>query len=328
MKPRPPALPPPARSRVADGGIATRPARPEDLPACERIWRDGLNGYMGRLGLPEVPEENPGLRRLHVHTLATDPQRFRVATRWDRVGAERVVAFGSSVQRGAVWFLSMLFVDPAEQARGVGRRLLGELAPPDLEAIRATATDSAQPISNGLYASLGIVPRIPLFNAVGRPDPGWTPPPLPTSVVAEPLVRGGGTAIPSAVAAELAGVDREILGFEHPQDHVFALAERPGAFAYRDDRGRLVGYGYTSAVGRIGPVAVRTTSLMAPVLGHLLTAVEPRGASAVWLPGSASVGVELVLGAGLRFEDFPVLVCWSRPFADFERYLPLSPGLL
>jgi GNAT superfamily N-acetyltransferase len=312
---------------VADEGISTRPARPADLPACERIWRDGLNEYLGRLGLPTVPEENPGLRRLHAHTLATDPQQFRVGTRRDHGAAERVVAFGSAVQRGPVWFLSMLFVDPAEQARGLGRRLLGELSPGDLQATRATATDSAQPISNGLYASLGIVPRLPLLNAVGRPGPGWAPPPLPTSIVVEPLA-GGGTAIPPAVAAELAGLDREILGFEHSEDHAFALAERPSAFAYRDDRGRLAGYGYTSAVGRIGPVAVRDARLMAPVVGHLLTAVEPRGASAVWLPGSAAAAIELVLGAGLRFEDFPVLLCWSRPFADFERYLPLSPGLL
>jgi hypothetical protein len=34
------------------------------------------------------------------------------------------------------------------------------------------------------------------------------------------------------------------------------------------------------------------------------------------------------LDAGLRFEDFPLLLCWSRPAIDFERYLPISPGLL
>ena len=30
------------------------------------------------LGQPPIPEDNPGLRRLHAHTLATDPDRFRV----------------------------------------------------------------------------------------------------------------------------------------------------------------------------------------------------------------------------------------------------------
>ncbi|HEY5630190.1 MAG TPA: GNAT family N-acetyltransferase, partial [Candidatus Limnocylindrales bacterium] len=102
--------------------MTTRPATPADLPACERVWRDGLNDYLVRLGQLEVPQDNPGLGRLHAHTLATDPGRFRVAVR-----DGQIVAFGSAVRRGRVWFLSMLFVDPDEQARGVGRRLLGEL---------------------------------------------------------------------------------------------------------------------------------------------------------------------------------------------------------
>jgi hypothetical protein len=35
-----------------------------------------------------------------------------------------------------------------------------------------------------------------------------------------------------------------------------------------------------------------------------------------------------LLRAGLRIEGFPALVCWTRPFADFERYLPASLALL
>ena len=46
------------------------------------------------------------------------------------------------------------------------------------------------------------------------------------------------------------------------------------------------------------------------------------------MPGAAGSAVTTLLAAGLRFEDFPILVGWNRPFADFERYLPISPGLL
>ncbi len=332
-----------ASSQAGPRGLAdltTRPATVDDLTACERVWRDGLNDYLVRLGQLAVPEDNPGLRRLHAHALATDPDGFRVATR-----DARVVAFGSALRRGAVWFLSMLFVEPAEQARGVGRRLLGELLPDGPgTAILATATDSAQPVSNGLYASLGIVPRMPLLNLVGRPHHGWVAPPLPAGVTAAPLpdagaadaaATGAGAVAAGAeglagvgLAAEVARLDREVLGFEHPEDHAFARLERPAAFAYRDGSGRLVGYGYTSEVGRIGPVAVRDEALLAPVVGHLLAAVRPRGASAIWLPGAAGPAVGMALGAGLRLEDFPLLVCWTEAFADFSRYVPISPGLL
>lgn len=309
-------------------GLATRAATADDLPSCERVWRDGLNDYLVRLGQFEVPEDNPGLRRLHAHTLATDPERFRVATRRDAI-----VAFGSAVRRGPVWFLSMLFVDPPEQGHGLGRRLLRELlhggsARSDVPRVLATATDSAQRISNGLYASLGIVPRMPLLNLVGRPRSGWSPPPLPPGVTAGPLRRGGAPGLAADPEADVRALDHAVVGFEHPQDHAFALQERPDAFAYRDGSGRLLGYGYTSPVGRIGPIAVSEPDLLGPVVGHLLTAVEPRGASAVWLGGAASSGIAVTLDAGLRLEDFPLLVCWSRPFADFARYVPISPGLL
>ncbi|HEY2916976.1 MAG TPA: GNAT family N-acetyltransferase [Candidatus Limnocylindrales bacterium] len=317
--------------------IRTRAAVPADLPACERIWRDGINDYIRRLNQPDVPEDNPGLRRLHAHTLATDPARFRVA---EREG--EVVAFGSAVQRGPLWFLSMLFVTPGAQAKGVGRRLLAEIGPdspgdgpaaaarlpvaagapePRSETILGTVTDSAQPISNGLYSSMGIVPRMPLWNLVGRPGSGWQAPPLPPGVTAARFPDDPVSAL------EIDALDREIVGFDHPQDHAFLLAGQPDRFAYRAAGGDLLGYGYTSAVGRIGPVAVRDPSLMGPVVGHLLTAVVPRGASAIWLPGGSTGAVAVALDAGLRYEDWPLLLCWSRPFADFERYLPISPGL-
>ena len=111
-------------------GLRLRPAVPGDLPACERVWRLGIDDYNAPMRVPAVPLENPGLRRLHVHTLATDPERFWVATRAAEgaaagggvaaagggvAGDEEVVAFGAAVQRGPLWFLSMLFVLPGLQ---------------------------------------------------------------------------------------------------------------------------------------------------------------------------------------------------------------------
>jgi GNAT superfamily N-acetyltransferase len=296
--------------------IKYRPATVADLPACERVWREGLDGYLGRLGFPEIALENPGLRRLHAHTLATDPDRFWVATE----AKGHVIGFGSAVERGPVWFLSMLFVSPEVQARGVGRALLDRLLPaPGGPSILATATDSAQPISNGLYASLGIAPRIPAFNLIGRPDRGPGRPPLPSGIQATPIGDAG---------AELDLLDASVLGFAHPEDHAFVRTDSRTGFAYRDGDGRLAGYGYASEAGRVGPVAVRDADLLAPVLAHVLATIVPRGASSVWLPGTAGEALAATIGAGLRIEGFPVLLCWSQPFADFGRYIPISPGLL
>ncbi|HEX8026365.1 MAG TPA: hypothetical protein VF484_09175, partial [Candidatus Limnocylindrales bacterium] len=74
--------------------------------------------------------------------------------------------------------------------------------------------------------------------------------------------------------------------------------------------------------------AVRDPALLAPALGHLLSVVQPRGASSIWVPGAAGDALRLVLDAGIRIEGFPLLVGWSEPFVDLARYVPISPGLL
>ena len=306
-------------------GIEIRPAVVADLDDCHRIWRDALDDYQGRMGFHPLPDDNPGVRRLHAHTLATDPNRFLVAERGSRRSERRVVAFGSAVERGALWFLSMLFVEPREQARGLGRALLAQMLPRESDGrVLATCTDAAQPVSNGLYATLGIVPRVPMFHLIGRPDPGFEWTPLPAGVTAERI------ADPAAWrhSAELAAFDRALLGFVHPQDHRYIQDEPRHAFAYRRVDGTLAGYGYAGEIGRLGPIAVSEAGLLSPVLGHLLGAVQPRGASAVWLPGAAGAAIATAIRSGLRIEGFPILVGWSRPFVDYERYVPISPGLV
>jgi GNAT superfamily N-acetyltransferase len=320
-----------ARVRAADSlpGITFRLALEEDLPECGRIHQEGIDGYLVPLGFPPLPRENQSLLRLHAHTRATSPERFIVAERHKRLGRSRIVAFGSAVDREHVWFLSMLFVEPTEQARGLGKALMNRLLPRERAGrVLSTCTDAAQPISNGLYAALGLVPRMPIFNLIGRPRRGWTPEPLPDGITAARVQPAADGLLDTARQAELDAFDRSIIGFAHPADHAYDLRERPWLFAYRDAAGQLVGYGYTSEVGRIGPISVTDPELQAPVLGHLLTAVEPRGASAVWLPGAADGAYRAALGAGLRVEGFPTLLCYDRPFGDFTRYVPTSPGLI
>jgi hypothetical protein len=47
----------------------------------------------------------------------------------------------------------------------------------------------------------------------------------------------------------------------------------------------------------------------------------------LWVPGTSDRALVATLQAGFRIEQFPVLLCWDRPFADLARYLPTSPGL-
>ena len=319
--------------------VTLRPADPGDLGDCATIWRTAINDYIGRLGQADIPPEVHPVTRLFVHLQATDPDRFVVATvpqehrrAGDAAGGERIVAFGSAVVRERVWYLSMLFVLPEFQGAGLGRDLLARLLPADDGMARATATDSVQPISNAMYASLGIVPRMPLLSLVGLPRRPEAFGELPSGVVPLPfdeLAAGPPDGVGHRMLVEaIDTLDRELLGAAHPADHRFLRSETRHGWLYRGPDGTPIGYGYAGEAGRLGPVAVRDADLLGPVLGHLTSAVEPRGAFALWAGGAADRAVVAALRAGFRLDQFPVLVCWDRPFADFSRYLPISPGLL
>lgn len=301
------------------------------MATCASIWRAAINDYVLRLGQDEIPRETNPVTRLFVHLRSTDPDRFVVAT-VPETGGERVVGFASAIVRERLWFLSMLFVLPEFQGAGLGRDLMAHVRPLDETMVRAVATDSAQPISNALYAGDGIVPRTPLLSLTGLPRRPGAFGELPSGIV--PLAFDEIAAGPPdgqghrLLVEAIDRLDRELLGVAHPLDHRFLRTESRRGWLYRGPDGTPVGYGYAGVAGRLGPVAVRDAALLGPVLGHLTSAVVPRGAFALWVGGDADQAIVPALRAGFRLDRFPVLLCWDRPFADFSRYLPISPGLL
>jgi GNAT superfamily N-acetyltransferase len=321
-----------ARAAARAVELTYRPVRPDEIPACAAIWRTAINDYIVRLGQEELPPEMNPIIRLFSHLQATDPDGFVVATAPAGDDSGRMVAFALAIRRERLWYLSMLFVLPELQGAGVGRRLLARVLPDDDGVVRATATDSAQPISNALYATYGIVPRMPLLNLSGlptRPEAfGHLPSgivPVAFDVIAPGPADGDGH---RRLSAAVDALDRELLGAAHPVDHRFLRSESRRGWLYHGPDGAPIGYGYAGEAGRLGPVAARDPALVAPILGHLTSAVVPRGAFAAWVGGAADRAVVALLGAGFRVDQFPVLLCWDRPFADFSRYLPISAGLV
>jgi hypothetical protein len=341
-----------------NGAVTFRPPRPGELAECALVWHAAVDDYMRRLARPLPPPYLDPLIALLGHVLETDPGRFLVAVRtaprvapWEEPGQgprgsvpgqpERIVGFGIAVQREHVWFLSQLYVLPEEQRRGIGCALMTRIMP-SLEGpggageevgdprgesrpgVLATCTDSAQPVSNGLYGRFGIVARMPIFNLVGRPIDPSTLPRLPEGLEAAPLE----TLDELRAATAIDAIDRTVLGYAHPADHAYLRIEGRTGFLYRTPGGEPIGYGYSSKAGRFGPVALLDETLTAPVVAHLLTAIEPRGASSAWVPGANDRAMVAMLRAGLKIESFPGLMCWTRPFAAFELYMPAGLSLL
>jgi GNAT superfamily N-acetyltransferase len=336
--------------------VAYRPGREADLDACIGTWRDGLEDYQSRLGLPPIAADLGSLRRLLVHVLTTDPERFWVALGHDGAGASpgsptggRVIGFAAATVREGLWFLGMLFAHPDVQAEGIGSALMdraqaGRDVDPGGPAVPGPddpfdtgittwgmATDTAQPISNGLYARRGMLPRIPAWRLFGEPRRWSAIPPLPASLESIPFERlaSGGPDDERRLADVVDALDREIIGAAHPRDHGYLQRDGRSGFLVRErGTGRALGYGYGSSVGRLGPVAALDPALHPAILGTIVRETPALGPVAIWVPGTAAEATRALLDAGLRFDGFPALICWSAVTNPFERYLPISLALV
>ena len=311
--------------------VAFRRAEEADLPRVFEVFRAALNAYLipaGQTGIPEQDDQYPA----YLHYLRHDGERFWVA---EAVVEEltgggggslgttgrQIVAWGSGLVRGDWWFLSSLFVLPEAQGLGVGGRLF-ELAatgaPPG--AVRATVSDSLQPISNTLYARRGLLPREVLVEIGGEPRPGLRPPRL-GRLEAEPIT--------SASIPELREIDAAASGVDRSVDHEFYLtvSGRRGWLLRR--AGRPAAYVTLRPDGRIGPAAsVRAADIRAAT-AYAVAALSAAGATEVrsGVPGRCEGAQRALWEAGLVFQTTPALLLASRPFGRLDRYLPGSYGM-
>ena len=295
---------------------AGRPARlPRDLARRHRCLPPAAG--------PDGDPARQRLRRLHRHALATDPARFMVADRRGPGGRDgRGLRVGDA--RRPLWFLSMLFVGPGAAGAGSAARCSSRSCP--RPPTRALAVHRQRPADleravrlvrascPGCRCSTSSAGRRPeaAGRAAGR-DPGDR-----SSRPSRPPTGAG----PSR---ELAAFDRALLGFSHPQDHRFVQGEPRHVRLSRRRRGpprlRLRRRDRPPRPDRGPRPGARGAGAGPPA--HRRRAARRVGGLAA---GRGRAALAMRVRAGFRIEGFPVLAGWSRPFTDFSRYVPTSPG--
>ncbi|MGD8684608.1 MAG: GNAT family N-acetyltransferase [Chloroflexota bacterium] len=263
-------------------------------------------------GRPLQPRNAAPLESHFSHLLATDPRSCYLAE-----AHGQAIAFGIVMRRGADAFLSFLFVEPSWQGHQLGRTVLDACLRGAGAGLERTATcaEANQPVSTGLYARLGMAPRVPIYLLRGSlPDEAL--PELPAGVQCRPLA-----------ADRVAVFDRQLLGYERPQDHGWWARERQGV-CFCDDAGTVLGYGYAHPSGRIGPVAALDPATLPGFVGYLVRLTSVLEGRQLVVPGVAISALQPLLVAGLRIDGTPAVYCSEGSAPAFERYLPMSFALL
>jgi GNAT superfamily N-acetyltransferase len=276
--------------------VELRRATEGDLAAQEEIFRAAIGEVYEQRNLiaPSPPSE--AFQAQHRHLLRHDGERCWVAEE-DGV----IVGYAAALARGEAWHLSSLFIAPGRQGAGIGKRLLERVWGEGYRN-RRTLTDAIQPVSNGLYASHGLIPVAPTLHLGGEAragDPGLEP--------AEPE--------PSVLAA----LDQAAYGFDRAVDHAYWQSVGRCTVWLRGED--TCAYSYTYPWGTVGPIA----GVDGPAAADAFRAEVARSGESVTIvvPGTSRELVAAALGAGLRFTRPPGLLLLG-PGVDPPRALAIS----
>ena len=289
-----------------------RKVRPDEL---EEVWRvhvaSSHDGMVRRGGTATRPADTPVASDARAG-LASDPDGYFCA-----VAEGQIRGMVSALVRDRVWYLSMFFVLPGDQGRGLGRALLeralayGDARGAEIRCTLATFDPRAQ----ARYVMAGMAPRWPIYRLDGDAA-------AVTRLEARAGLESRERRLPcdpgaaEKLTAEVFGHGRadDLTHWRSDASAVVAI-ERGGevaAFAYR--RGERVG----PAAGRDERALLQAVAAAAGAGGE--------GSVTVRVPGACASLLEALVSSGFRIGELAVFLA-SRPFGRPELYLPSGPIL-
>jgi ribosomal protein S18 acetylase RimI-like enzyme len=298
--------------------LVYRPARADDLETADALVVASINDLTVRHGFGRMATTSPV--NFQLFSLKDDPDGLWVA---EDGGA--LVGFAWSWACGDLWFLAQLFVDPAQQGRGIGNELLErtlEHARKSGAAHKALITFTFNRVSQGLYVRHGLFPKTPVYFfdvARERVMKGLRTPPLRSIPI-------DGSA---ATIERLAEIDSRAIGVAREKHHRYLLDDpaTTGVLLYAGKE--CVGYGYIGSSGHIGPVAVREADVLDNAFATVLkvAADGSSGTISAFLPGTCESALSFAVDHGMRI-TFPMLLMASPGYNAWIRYLPRNPGFM
>lgn len=260
---------------------------------------------------PDTMREMWARRKPMFDHLARTAHEFWVAEQ-DR----RIVGYARSILREEVLELTEFFVLPDTQGAGTGGELLRRAFPvQDAKQHFIIATTDVR--AQARYLKTGVIPRFPTMYWSRAPED------IRIETDLEFLRRN-----PSPdTLAQLAEIDRAILGHTRDVDHGWFLQVRQGYLYQRN--GANVGYGYHGTGAGNGPFALYDSRDFPAVLAHAERGALDLGLKQVGfdVPMINRAAVDYFLARKFELDGFITLFMSNAPFGKFENYVLTGPGI-
>jgi ribosomal protein S18 acetylase RimI-like enzyme len=291
-----------------------RKVRPDELEEVWRVHVASSNGGLVRSGRPVTrPADAPVASDAGV-ALVSDPDGYFCA-----VEDGQIRGMVSALVRGPVWYLSMFFVLPGDQSRGLGRALLeralayGEAHGAEIRCTLATLDPRAQ----ARYVMAGMAPRWPIYRLDGD-----------AAAVTRLTARAGLDPRERELPCDPGAAETltaEVFGHGRAADLAHCRSDGGAAVAI-ERGGEVVAFAYRRGE-RIGPAAGRDeTAFLQAVAAAAAAGAGGGGSVTMRVPGACISLLEALVSCGFRIGPLTLFMA-SRPFGRPELYLPSGPIL-
>lgn len=295
-----------------------RPARAQDLATAEALVVASINDLTERHGFGPMATASPP--NFQLFSLKDDPDGL-----WVAEDGETILGFAWSWVCGDVWFLAQLFVDPAQQSRGIGHELLKrtlEHARKSGAAHKALITFTFNRVSQGLYIRHGLFPKMPVYFFSAARE-------RVVASLAEPPLRNIAIDDTAAHMKKLAEIDTCAVGVAREKHHRYLLNDSATTGVMLHAGSECIGYAYIGSNGHIGPLAVTRAEVLGDAFTTALKIAVDRSTEKIsaFLPGTCDTVLSLAVNHGMRI-TFPMLLMASPGYGDWTQYLPCNPGFM
>ncbi len=217
-----------------------------------------------------------------------------------------------------VWYLSMFFVLPGDQGRGLGRALLeralayGEACGTEIRCTLATLDPRAQ----ARYVMAGMAPRWPIYRLDGD-----------AAAVTRLKARAGLDPRERERPCDPGAAEKlttEVFGHGRAADLAHVRGDGGAAVAI-ERGGEVAAFAYRRGE-RIGPAAGRDETAFLQAVATAAAGAGGGGSVTIRVPGACASLLEALVSCGFRI-GAPTLFMASQVFGRPELYLPSGPIL-